>query len=448
VIGSRWAQMARLAPLAITQPRFPYRDARAIERVQARRTARIVEYAYEHVPHYREEMDRLGARPGDVTGPSDLARLPVIEREQIQRDPDRFVSRARGVDRLELSSSGSSGTPIKTVWDRPSILAHTAYRERQRVVETSLLGRRFGYRQSVVSVGTGTGAKVYNARTKALWLPRSLIDRQYLSMQDGSAANVDELVRFDPHVIHSYGSYLESLFLELERRGLTLPSLKVAQFAGDAISEPARRRIEERFGIPAIGIYNAHETLDVAFECEERSGYHVSIDLCPVGIVDPNGRELPDGEVGEIVISNLVNRGTVLLNYRLGDLGAKLAGRCPCGRNLPLLHLAQGRLSPWISMDNGRRVHGMVIRDAVKNDADVRQFRLAQATGSRVEVSVVPQEDADRDALCRRLVESLSSTLGPGTTVDVRFVEHIPPGPSGRRQEIVVSHVASSDAEA
>jgi phenylacetate-CoA ligase len=440
--------MARLAPLSVTQPRFPYRDVQAIERLRARRTARIVEHAYEQVPHYRDEMDRLGAGPRDFTDASDLARLPVVEREHLQRHPERFVSRALGDDRLELSSSGSSGTPIKTLWDRRSILAHIAYRERQRAVETAIVGRRFGYRQSGIGMGVGVGPRIHAARKKAMWLPSFLFDRQFLLIQDGPAANLGELVQFDPDVIRSYGSYLESIFLELERGGLRLPSLKVAQFAGDGISEPARRRIEEVFGIPVVGIYNAHETLDIAFECEERSGYHVNIDLCPVRIVDSNDRDLPDGEVGQIVVSNLVNRGTVLLNYRLGDLGAKLAGQCPCGRTLPLLQLAQGRLNPWLAMDNGRRVHGMVMRGVLKNDPGVRQFRVVQATGSLVEVSVVPWEETDRDALRARLREMLSSTLGPGATVDVRFVEHIPPGPSGKRQEVVVSHVASGDAGA
>ena len=54
----------------------------------------MVAHAYEHVPYYRETMRRLGLAPGDIAVGGDLAKLPLIEREQLQRDPEYFVSRA------------------------------------------------------------------------------------------------------------------------------------------------------------------------------------------------------------------------------------------------------------------------------------------------------------------------------------------------------------------
>ena len=48
------------------------------------------------------------------------------------------------------------------------------------------------------------------------------------------------------------------------------------------------------------------------------------------------------------MVSNLVNRGTVLLNYRLGDVAAKLDGRCACGRTLPMMSFLEGRSDEWI----------------------------------------------------------------------------------------------------
>ena len=344
----------------------------------------------------------------------------------------------------------TSGAPITVAWDTGALLVNTAYRQRQRAVLSSLGVRTFGCRETGLhGAHGGTKDTIYAARTEGLWLPRVLGNRQRLSIADSPAANIDQMHRFNPHLVRGYGSYLESLFADLEQRGQSLPSLKAAMFGGDAISEPARRRIEAVFGIPMVGSYSAIETMDIGFECEYRAGYHLHTDLCAVRVVGPDGDELPDGEVGEVVISNLVNRGTVLLNYRLGDLAAKLPGPCRCGRNLPLLDLAHGRVSDWIALEDGRRIHAVMARRCAKNDHEVWQFKIVQPTHSRVEVQVVPIAGADLEALRDRVSERLLEQLGTseGIEVEVRFVDRIPPDPSGKRQE-VVSHVARREAGA
>ena len=113
----RLTTMGRLAPLAWSQPRFPFRDLADIERVRDRRIAGITEHAYREVPHYREEIERLGLAPEDIRTPADLARLPLLSREQVQREGERLTSRNLGEKGISFSSSGSTGTPMTTVWD-------------------------------------------------------------------------------------------------------------------------------------------------------------------------------------------------------------------------------------------------------------------------------------------------------------------------------------------
>ena len=106
--------MARLAPLALAQRRFPYRDPGAIRRVQERRIARIVEHAYQQVPHYRDQMDRLGLAPEDLRTASDLGLLPILERAQVRGEGDRLVSRNLG-QAVPFNSSGRTGIPTTVV---------------------------------------------------------------------------------------------------------------------------------------------------------------------------------------------------------------------------------------------------------------------------------------------------------------------------------------------
>src|SRR5437660_8767386 len=83
---------AVLAVDGLRQPRFPFRSTAAIERAQQRRLRATIEHAYRYVPYYRQAMRRRGLVPGDFRVAADLARLPLLERGHLQRDPESFVS--------------------------------------------------------------------------------------------------------------------------------------------------------------------------------------------------------------------------------------------------------------------------------------------------------------------------------------------------------------------
>ena len=84
----RWPRRAlntaQLATLAAVERRIPFWPRQRIERLQRWRLRSIVRHAYETVPYYRETMDALGLRPGDVRTAADLARLPHVEGERYE----------------------------------------------------------------------------------------------------------------------------------------------------------------------------------------------------------------------------------------------------------------------------------------------------------------------------------------------------------------------------
>ncbi len=78
-------------------------------------------------------------------------------------------------------------------------------------------------------------------------------------------------------------------------------------------------------------------------------------------VVDGKGMTLPPGKTGEIVVSNLINRATVLLNYRTGDLGMLSPAACPCGRTLPTIERLDGRTDDVLPLPDGEAAHASVI---------------------------------------------------------------------------------------
>ena len=189
--------------------------------------------------------------------------------------------------------------------------------------------------------------------------------------------------------------------------GIELHWPRVAVYHSDALAAPARRLIEEHFGIEVLTFYSAVEAATIGFECERHMGLHLNCDLNPVRIVGDDGEELPDGESGEVVVSNLVNRATVLLNYRLGDVAAKLPGPCPCGRSLPLLSFLEGRVGDWIRARDGEAVHPQAVRTLFTEEEHVWRYQVVQRSLSHFAIALVTAPECDRPRLAGPAGEEL-----------------------------------------
>ena len=87
----------------------------------------------------------------------------------------------------------------------------------------------------------------------------------------------------------------------------------------------------------------------VAFECQEQNGLHIWEDYYIVEIINPDTLEpVPDGEVGELVLTTINREAMPMLRYRTRDLTRILPGECPCGRHHKRLDRMKGRSDDMI----------------------------------------------------------------------------------------------------
>ncbi|MGH8799237.1 MAG: phenylacetate--CoA ligase family protein, partial [Casimicrobiaceae bacterium] len=272
------------------------------------------------------------------------------------------------------------------------------------------------------------------------------IERQYASLLDPPQTTIDHVNAFRPHVVHSYGSHLAILFGHLLRTGESMHLPDVVTYTSDSLSPSVRALIEQRFGIPVFTTYQAVEAFKIGFECELHRGLHLNIDLYPLRVVDEIGRELAPDESGEVIVSNLVNRGMVFLNYRLGDIVALLPGRCPCGRSLPLLSYPQGRSDDLIELASGRIVHPQGIRSLFNEERLIWEYQVEHVTDTHFRIALLAAPSCDRQATQERVVTKLEQVLGRAV-VDVRFVDALDRTIGGKFAP-VISHRARARREA
>jgi phenylacetate-CoA ligase len=377
----------------LTQVLGEPRDLKAsAEEMGSRRDARarsIVEFACRNVPWYGRVMREMGLDPGDVRTAADFSRLPTIEHDDLLSHPEEFLPRgARVADFVELKTSGSSGAPRTIYHDVEGMIAGWAVKLRERAVRERHIGRLRKYRSASLSMEGDSAQRVrehFRVSAPAVW--KLIPDTKRFSTFEDPERVVAGLAEWRPEHLSGYGSAIGRLFRYVADSGVEMPLPNVESFSSDALSATERRLIERDFGIPVHGVYGATEAFSIGFECGEGEGYHVNEDASFVRIVDSQGRDAAPGEPGSILVSNLVNRGTVLLNYRLGDVAATIPDPCACGRPLPRLRLLEVRDNAWIERPGDSPVHPFRLSGPL-NRLEIGRWQIVQPAIDRLTVRV------------------------------------------------------------
>ncbi|HEX7586847.1 MAG TPA: hypothetical protein VF478_00885, partial [Anaerolineae bacterium] len=359
---------------------------------------------------------------------------------QLRADPDYFTSREYPLDQyLPMKTSGTTGRPRVLYHDLKGLLQNSAHGQRERSIYAAIVGKQFGNRETLIGARRNSHLAELQlfCQSHAFYPRGARIVRQYLAMSDPLENNIKEMNEFEPEILHCYGSYLGVLFNYLHSTGTALHPPKLITYGADAASPAARKLVSESFHIPVFTTYGAIEMLKIAFECEEHVGLHLNSDLYPIRLIDDTGRDVPAGESGQLIISNLVNRATILLNYRLGDVNRLLPERCACGRSLPLLAYPEGRLDDWMVLPGGRVVHAQQIRQVFLPEAVILQFQVIQESLTAWRALVVTPNDADRPAMARRIIDRCAAAFGDVLAVDVRFVDRVEMTAGGKINPVV-----------
>ena len=217
---------------------------------------------------------------------------------------------------------------------------------------------------------------------------------------------------------------------EIERRKPlsegTVRTLIVAGEPGGSI--PAtRERIERSWGARVIDHHGLTEVGPVSFECLEAPGaLHVNEAEFIAEVLDSQtGREVSDGQTGELVITNLGRTASPVIRYRTGDIVVRRSEPCQCGRTWA--RLEGGILSRADDMVNirGVNVYPVGIESVVRRLTEVVEFRsVVSRQGSmrslRLEIEVAPEFE-DSNAVASRVAYHLREALG--LSVNVQVVE-------------------------
>ena len=289
---------------------------------------------------------------GCSTELSHLAQSGIRSLEQIRELPfttkedmrSAFPWGLLAADKREVvrlhSSSGTTGNPAVVYHNRhdlgswANLMARSMFAAGVR--DSDVFQNICGYGLFTGGLGFQNGAERLGCLTIPAGAGNSL--RQIKLMRD-----------FGTTVAHAIPSYLGRLFDVFKEEGLDPQhdtKLHTLVIGAEPHTEAHRRRIEEMFGVKAYNSFGLTEMNGpgVAFECTEQNGLHIWEDAYVVEIIDPvTLQPVPDGEVGELVMTTLDRQAMPVIRYRTRDLTRFLPGECPCGRSHRRLDRISGR---------------------------------------------------------------------------------------------------------
>ncbi|MDO5042042.1 MAG: phenylacetate--CoA ligase [Slackia sp.] len=391
------ASEGRFDELPIHNPSIECASRERIRAIQLARLIDQVEWTYERVSWYRERMDAAGVSPADIKTLDDVRKLPFTDKQAL-RGTFPYGMFAVPLDEVvELhASSGTTGKPIVVGYNK----------EDMDLWADCIMRLHYGLqRLGCMMIPAGSGNT----------------ERQIQMIQDYGSTVLVSTPSYALHVCEVG----EKMGIDWEKS-----TLRVGLFGGEPCTPALKAEIERRMHIVCTDNYGLTEVMGpgVSGEClAERDMQHIAEDHFIWEVVDPEtGEPVPDGEVGELVLTPLGKHAIPVLRYRTHDLTRVVTERCACGRTTARMQKVRSRCDDMLII-RGTNVFPSQVEDVLSGIEGVTpHYRIVVDNETGLDRMVVyvelrPEAFSDSfekmDAFRRHIEEKLKSVLLVASTV-------------------------------
>jgi len=392
-----------------------------LQKYQSSRIKSLISHACRTVPFYRRYFKENKLKPSNFSQIADLAKLPIISKELISRNPSDFISSKYEKNKLiQISTGGTTGRPLKS---------YTTEFSRSFLRTTGIRGWRWaGYDygdKSVTLAGTSLVPNESISLTKKL---RSLVERN-LSL---SAAHlnesilykyVEQIIKYKPKVIRGYPSSIYVLARFIRDHYIEGVRPEIVITTAEVLLEKHRNLIENVFDCKVYNNYSNPESLANAYECKYGK-LHLGTDVSFIEIIDnKNGS-------GNIIATDLTNYGMPMIRYDTEDMARFSEELCECGRVLPVINSLEGRSTDIISFSNGNSLGGPALTLIFQN-FNLDNYQVVQDKEDSIAVKIVKSRKFQENEI-DEITKIMRYHCGEGVEIKVKVLSEIKSGKSGK----------------
>ncbi len=422
------AERGEFDKLPVYQPDIEHASRDEIRAIQLEKLKKQVAWTYENVAYYREKMDAMGVAPADIKVLEDVRKLPFTDKSAL-RETFPYGLFAVPLDEIvELhASSGTTGKPIVVGYTREDMDVWSDCIARLVQMAGVVPGDRaqmaFGYGMFTGGFGLHYGLQ----KLGCTMIPAG---------SGNTERHIQMIEDYGTTVLIATPSYAMHICEVGEKMGFDWASstLRVGLFGGEPCPPALKAEIESRMHIVCTDNYGLTEVMGpgVSGEClAERFQQHIAEDHFLWEVVDPKtGEPVPDGEMGELVLTPLDKAGIPVLRYRTHDLTRVITEPCRCGRTHARMQKVRSRCDDMLII-RGTNVFPSQVEDVLAGIDEVTpHYHIVVETvrgmdSMTVEVELRPEAFSDSfeqmSAIRNMIAEKLKGTLLVG--VKVKLVE-------------------------
>jgi len=383
---------------------------------QNKRLREMINYCYHYISGYRKKFDQADIKPEDVQTQEDLKKVPIIEKEELQNNPE-FVNQK--LVYMSQHTSGSTGVPLKYYESKKN------YRVR---LDSHLRGWAWnGYSpgKKLAVIASSQGQLLYH---NTLNLVGDLNTKNLKKM-------VRELFKFQPEYLRGYVGSLYILARYCLENRIKITGIKAIIPISENLYDYQRKTIESIFNSSIFEEYCCNDGGACAWECNQHQGLHYFME-----------RSIIESIKGEMIVTDLWNKAMPFIRYKNGDAVRFFDKTCPCGRQLPLIKV-KGRVNDFLVTKKGiihptlfahRAIGGVGPTDQSRLDfkTGIRAIQYIQKKNYIVDVNLVKNEWCTEKEISRFKLE-LKHLLKGMRKIKLNFVEDIPATGKGKRSFII-----------
>lgn len=411
--------------------RLQFLSEEQLDEAQHKNLSDLLNHATHNIPYYRD----LNHARNEKDPTSWLKSFPILNKKLVKENTDRLVFKDKS-KLLKYSSSGSSG------------IQGTVYmnKQEQSIIRAILIlwwewsgyyiGKPFFQTGMTPTRGLLKGLKDFLFRTK--YYVAFGIDEDYTTEMLKK-----QLGKKNFHL----GGYASSLYLLAKiaaQKGLSV-EFDAAISWGDKMFPHYRKVIEDQFKAKVFDTYACNEGVMIAAQFDLQYYYIMSPHVF-LEIVDKDGLEVPDGELGRVLVTRLDGFSMPLIRYEIGDLAVKLKKeKYPTNRklNFPLLESIIGRDTDIVRTPTGKFMIVHYFTGIFEFYPDIKQFRVIQESIQGIMIEYIPESNFHQSTL-KKIELELRKYIEPEFLIEFKQVDFIPATKSGKPQ-IIESYLSFKD---
>lgn len=387
--------------------------------------------AAEGVPYYREIFNETGLSPADLRSISDLVKLPILEKEDIRKNPEKFINEKYGRQKnLKLYTTGTTSTPLTVFCNKDVRQKNYAFFD--------------NYLQSVGINPQGSRATFWGRtivppeeEKPPYWrysmFQQNLLFSSYHLTDKNIPFYINKLISYRPHYIDAYPSSIYAIAKFALVNGISLRGVTDGiTTSAETLFPWQREAIQDAFGVSVYDQYGSAEMCVFVGQCKE-GNYHIRSDYSLLEFIRDDGSLAKPGEDAELVCTSFINPVMPLIRYRIGDRGIRSDGLCTCGSPYPVMKELVGRSDDVISTPDGRRVGRL---SPVLKGFPVREGQYIQVSENEIIVRLVKADGYTSETESQITVE-LQKRLGFMMKIRYQYYDIIPRGPGGKLKSVI-----------